>query len=80
MHLVSLADQTVHVPAASLTVHFVEGESIHTENSHKYTPEALRDLAARAGFVEEASWTDEKGWFRVQRWRTDATRSRKTSA
>ncbi len=70
MHLVSLTDQTVRVAAAGLTAHFTEGESIHTENSHKYTPEALRDLAARAGFVEESAWSDPEGWFRVQRWRT----------
>lgn len=70
MHLVSLADQTVHIPGAGVTARFAEGESIHTENSHKYTPEVLHDLAARAGFVEEAAWTDAEGWFRVQRWRT----------
>lgn len=69
MHLVSLADQTVTVAAAGVTVGFARGESIHTENSHKYTPDDLRDLAARGGFAEEASWTDPRGWFRVQRWR-----------
>lgn len=70
MLLVSLKDQTVRVPDARLVVPFAEGESIHTENSHKYTPEALRDLARRAGFVEEMAWADAQGWFRVQRWRT----------
>ena len=69
MHLISLTDQTVHISAAGLSVHFKEGESIHTENSHKYRPEALRDLADDAGFVEETAWTDARSWFRVQRWR-----------
>jgi L-histidine N-alpha-methyltransferase len=69
MHLGSRTDQVVRVPAADLTVRFVEGEFIHTENSHKYTAERLRDLADRSGFVEEASWTDQQGLFRVQRWR-----------
>ncbi|MGZ3318694.1 MAG: L-histidine N(alpha)-methyltransferase, partial [Isosphaeraceae bacterium] len=39
------------------------------ENSHKYTPETLSYLQSRAGFVEEAAWTDERGWFRLQHWR-----------
>lgn len=73
MHLVSLADQAVHIPDAGVTVQFAEGESIHTENSHKYTRAGLHDLAARAGFVEDTAWTDSRGWFRVQRWRTGAT-------
>jgi len=69
MHLVSLDDQDVFIPGAGLTAQFARGESIHTENSHKYTPELLRTLAGRAGFEEEAAWADPRGWFRVQRWR-----------
>lgn len=68
MRLVSLRDQTVNVPGAGISADFAEGESIHTENSHKYTTEVLADLAGRSGFAEEAAWTDPKGWFRVQRW------------
>jgi uncharacterized SAM-dependent methyltransferase len=69
MHLVSLDDQDVFIPGAGLTSLFARGESIHTENSHKYNPELLRTLADRAGFEEEAGWTDAQGWFRVQRWK-----------
>jgi L-histidine N-alpha-methyltransferase len=69
MHLVSRVDQVVTIPGADLVVRFAAGESIHTENSHKYQPDGLGDLARRSGFIEEASWTDPKGWFRVQRWR-----------
>jgi dimethylhistidine N-methyltransferase len=68
MHLVSLGDQTVNVPAAGVSVRFSGGQSIHTENSHKYTLTALADLARRSGFADEAAWTDADGWFRVQRW------------
>ncbi len=70
MHLVSRESQNVAIPGAALTVHFDEGESIHTENSHKYTPEMLQALADRSGFQEEAAWIDAEGRFRVQRWRT----------
>jgi dimethylhistidine N-methyltransferase len=69
MHLISLVDQDVFIPGAGLTAQLALGESIHTENSHKYTPELLRTLAERAGFEEEAAWTDAREWFRVQRWR-----------
>ncbi len=70
MHLVSQLDQAVDVPGAGLeAVRFARGESIHTENSHKYTPESLRTIADRSGFVEEAAWTDRQGRFRLQRWR-----------
>lgn len=72
MHLVSRRAQTVHVPGADLIVSFVPGESIHTENSHKYTPEQLLGMADEAGFEEERAWTDSRKWFRVQRWRLRA--------
>lgn len=70
MHLVSQVDQEVAIPGAGLNLRFARGESIHSENSHKYTPETLKALADRSGFEEEASWTDAEGRFRVQRWRT----------
>ena len=61
MHLVSRRAQTVHV--GDLTVSFAEGESIHTENSHKYDDATLEALAACAGFRIERRWTDSRGWF-----------------
>jgi L-histidine Nalpha-methyltransferase len=72
MHLVSRIDQDVQIPGADLTVRFAEGESIHTESSHKYTPDGLRALAGRSGFAEETTWGDRRGWFQVQRWRPRA--------
>ena len=72
MHLESLDVQVVTIPEADLSVRFARGETIHTESSHKYTPARLAHLARRAGFVEEAAWTDARGAFRVQRWRLSA--------
>jgi L-histidine N-alpha-methyltransferase len=69
MHLVSRRDQIVRIPGASLEVRFAAGETIHTENSHKYEVPGLLRLARAAGFEEEAAWTDRAGLFRVQRWR-----------
>lgn len=40
-----------------------EGESIHTENSHKYSVESFRELAARAGLRSKKVWFDPDGLF-----------------
>jgi L-histidine N-alpha-methyltransferase len=69
MHLVSRTRQIVQIPGAGIAVEFQEGESIHTENSHKYTRSLLGALADRSGYIEEAAWTDPQRYFRVQRWR-----------
>jgi L-histidine N-alpha-methyltransferase len=68
MHLVSSRRQTVYLPISGLSVPFAEGETIHTESSHKYTLETLAHLASTAGLVEEAAWTDRRCWFRLGRW------------
>ena len=44
---------------------FAAGESIHTENSHKYSLPALTDLAEAGGFAVERVWTDERQYFSV---------------
>ena len=63
MHLVSIVAQTVHVAGTVIT--FAAGESIHTENSHKYTPADFLRLAQSAGFAGHQLWTDARGWFGV---------------
>ncbi|MCE4554675.1 L-histidine N(alpha)-methyltransferase [Roseateles cellulosilyticus] len=42
---------------------FHEGETLHTEHSHKYTIAGFQAMAARAGFQPGAVWTDPKQWF-----------------
>lgn len=56
MHLVSLQDQTVEI--AGRTITFAAGESIHTENSYKFTVAGFTALAEQAGWRVQASWTD----------------------
>ena len=63
MHLRSLCRQTVHIPAAELSVDFLEGETIWTESSHKYSPEEVFSMARTAGFRCEAQWIDEQWPF-----------------
>ncbi|WP_454727577.1 MULTISPECIES: L-histidine N(alpha)-methyltransferase [Cupriavidus] len=63
MHLVSRRAQTVTV--AGRPHRFAEGDTIHTENSHKFTIEGFRALAAEAGFRPGTVWTDERRLFSV---------------
>ena len=69
MHLVSRSDQQVTIGGLGLSLAFAERETIHVENSHKYTLPLLGAMADQAGFVEDDAWTDADGWFRLQRWR-----------
>jgi dimethylhistidine N-methyltransferase len=64
MHLVSRKKQTVKVAGRAFA--FEEGETIHTENSYKYSREGFRDLARQAGWTETAFWTDAAGNFSVR--------------
>ena len=61
MHLVSLVPQTVNV--GKFRFSFDAGESIHTENSYKYSIDGFRALAASAGFRGGRVWLDPKGMF-----------------
>jgi len=61
MHLVSKRDQQVRL--AGEVFDLPEGESIHTENSHKFTVNGLRQLAVQAGFTAGPAWVDDDGLF-----------------
>src|ERR1700692_4072260 len=50
MHLRSKRQQTVRIPAADLRVEFLEGETIWTESSHKYSVDEVFQMAHNAGF------------------------------
>jgi uncharacterized SAM-dependent methyltransferase len=61
MHLVSLREQKIRIGAHRFA--FERGESIHTENSYKYSVEGFRALAGAAGFEGKKTWTDRRGLF-----------------
>lgn len=62
MHLESTRAQTVVVPGLG-AVRFAEGETLHTENSYKYSEESVLAMCRRAGVRREAVWTDPRKWF-----------------
>jgi L-histidine Nalpha-methyltransferase len=63
MHIRSRKRQTVHIPAAALSVTFHEGETIWTESSHKYSLAEVFRIAKEAGFRCDAQWIDEQWPF-----------------
>ncbi|MEX2963581.1 L-histidine N(alpha)-methyltransferase [Microbulbifer sp. TYP-18] len=56
MHLVCLANHQVTVAGEEIS--FREGETIHTENSHKYTIESFNQLLCATGFTPVEHWLD----------------------
>jgi len=63
MHLVAREAQTVNI--GNYRFSFERGESIHTENSYKYTVEEFAALARRAGFRPAKLWQDARALFSV---------------
>jgi dimethylhistidine N-methyltransferase len=63
MHLCSTRRQRVHIGYLEQDYLFEQGESIHTENSHKYTVDGFGRLCAAAGLSIQERWMDEREWF-----------------
>ena len=63
MHLVSRTAQTIQI--ADRRISFAEGETIHTENSYKYTIDRFRALAYEAGWEAGSVWTDPAALFSI---------------
>jgi len=63
MHLVSKKEQTLYM--LGHTFHFDKGETIHTENSYKYSTDEFKSLVSKAGWNIEKVWLDDKQYFSV---------------
>lgn len=63
MHLVSKLDQVVNLGDTSIS--FARGETIHTENSYKYTDESFQEIVQNAGFDIRSGWSDKQQLFGV---------------
>lgn len=63
MHLVSRRPQNIRVLGQRFS--FTAGESIHTENSYKYSIDQFHALARRAGLKPRRVWTDAAQHFSV---------------
>jgi len=65
MHLESLLAQKIALRALDTEVRFARGETIHTENSYKFTDGRVVSLLTRAGFKLRQQWSDPNHWFTV---------------
>jgi uncharacterized SAM-dependent methyltransferase len=74
MHLISTMDQIMNVSdnnnsdvnnsaEKSKNIILKAGESIHTENSYKYSKQDFSDLVEAAGFEVRECWSDDKNYF-----------------
>jgi dimethylhistidine N-methyltransferase len=63
MHLVSRRAQTVNIDSRKFL--FAAGETIHTENSYKYSVEDFQSLARAAGFDADYCWVDPDRLFSI---------------
>ena len=65
MHLESLREQNVSLGALGVELGFRKGETIHTENSYKFTMSMVHAIAENGGLAVEQTWSDPKEWFTV---------------
>ena len=63
MHLLARSNVTVRWRCGQRR--FERGESIHTENSYKYTQKGFLSLLEQSGFGNARIWTDARKWFMV---------------
>ena len=65
MYLVSTKEQDVPISHLERSFHFDRGERIHTENSHKYTHEAIEGIADEVDLRIIRQWHDPRRWFNL---------------
>ena len=63
MHLISRKAQRLRMD--DMVFAFAQNESLHTENSYKYTVSEFHALSSAAGYVVERTWTDPGTLFSV---------------
>jgi len=63
MHLRSRQAQRVPIVKLEQVVSFGKDETIHTESSHKYTVDEVRDLGCQANLVLRRTWFDARRYF-----------------
>ncbi|MGH8595779.1 MAG: L-histidine N(alpha)-methyltransferase, partial [Gammaproteobacteria bacterium] len=71
MHLVSTHAQRITLEGEQYDL--PAGETLHTENSYKYSIAGFQQLARQAGFEPREVWCDQRHWFSVH-WLTSSVR------
>jgi L-histidine N-alpha-methyltransferase len=63
MHLRANRDVAVTIESIGMQPMFRTGETIHTENSTKFTKTSIGDMVSHAGLSVRHWYSDEAGWF-----------------
>ena len=63
MHLRAVKDMVVAVNSTATKIHIKKGETIHTENSHKFNKADIRTMGLWAGLQTEKIFIDDRQWF-----------------
>lgn len=66
IYLQSTRAQQVTIPALRMRISFDPGETIHTENSYKFTESMVDSILENGGFARESTWHDARRWFALQ--------------
>ncbi|NOS84459.1 MAG: L-histidine N(alpha)-methyltransferase [Ignavibacteria bacterium] len=64
MHLISKCDQSFSLNGSG-EISFKKNETIHTENSYKFTDEMIKELALASGLSITNSWKDKNNYFEL---------------
>jgi L-histidine Nalpha-methyltransferase len=64
-YLRASSPQTVTIGETATTIHFEEGERIHTESAYKYSVESIGEIARAAGLTVARTWLDRERRFSV---------------
>ena len=63
MYLKSLVRQSIIISKSNLLLNLEKNELIHTEYSHKYSLDQIRELLESVGFKINHVWLDDKKYF-----------------
>ncbi len=65
MHLIATKNMVINSPHLDEKIILKKGESIHTENSHKFTEKQILALARQSGLTIKNIFKDDKEWFSI---------------
>lgn len=65
MHLKAISEQVINIPLSNHQLQITKGETIHTENSYKYTVEQLNKIGKMGGLKIKNILSDSKKWFNL---------------
>ena len=69
MHLIAKRKLVADLPIINQQIVLKQGESIHTENSHKFNDKSIEEIGSFGNLCLEKKFTDDKEWFSLSLFR-----------